>query len=337
MSTMRITTVFLMFVICCCQLHASATDSRRKDFNKADSIAGYYSGHSLRDLRSLASKLTRSLSTDEQKFRAIYKWICQNIDYDYDLYLQNKWKQNKLTTPAAKASWNKKFSAQVFKTLLHNQKTVCTGYAYLVRELATYAGLSCVIVDGYGRTAAAIRGSGRPDHSWNAVRLDGKWYLCDATWSTGAYDMNLKVFVRKFDDAYFLADPSVFIRNHFPLDSSWTLLPDKPTRDEFINGPVVYHAAFTHRIKNLLPQTFDIAVAKGENVTFQFAADSAVVIDRVELSVNTPLDKRSVRPTVYRDVGGDYCVDHRFQFRGDYIVHLLLNDSYAVTYAVKVR
>ena len=66
------------------------------DFAKADSVAALYPDHSLRDLRTLSHKLTTSLSTEEEKFRALYKWVCDNIANDYSFYAINKSKREKL-------------------------------------------------------------------------------------------------------------------------------------------------------------------------------------------------------------------------------------------------
>ena len=52
--------------------------------------------------------------------------------------------------------------------------------------MAGFANIECVIIDGYGKTAQnPIDTHSTPNHSWNAVKLNGDWFLCDATWSAG--------------------------------------------------------------------------------------------------------------------------------------------------------
>ena len=200
------------------------------DYRKADSIATHYQGHELGNLMLLSHRLTANLDTDVEKFRAIYRWVCDNIAYDYGYFALNKSKRDKYQhQPQKLAVWNQEFSKRVFQRLLKHKKTVCTGYAYLVRELATFAGIECQIVDGYGRSAVAnLKGEGIPNHSWNAVKLAGQWYLCDPTWSTGFVDSR-GTFHKKFKEAYFLTKPQVFVQNHYPLDSRWLLL-DKSSK-----------------------------------------------------------------------------------------------------------
>ena len=143
------TWILLITVACSVPRYVRASDFAGTDFSKADSIAALYPRHSLRDPRALAGKLTRPLSTDVEKFRAIYTWVCMNIANDYALYLKNERQRRKYTAPEQRKTWNRAFSAHVFKKLLHEHKTVCPGYAYLVKELAFHAGIKCVIVDGY--------------------------------------------------------------------------------------------------------------------------------------------------------------------------------------------
>jgi hypothetical protein len=57
--------VFSIVVIFSVGLRAQA------DYTKADSVAALYPNYSLKDLKSLANKLTKPLSTDVEKFRAI--------------------------------------------------------------------------------------------------------------------------------------------------------------------------------------------------------------------------------------------------------------------------
>jgi len=101
------------------------------DFAKADSIADLYPDHSLTNLRVLSDKLTAPLSTEKEKFRAIYKWVCNNIANDYSFYTMNKSKREKLSGEELVA-WNKAFAPQVLRTLIESHRSVCTGYAYLV-------------------------------------------------------------------------------------------------------------------------------------------------------------------------------------------------------------
>jgi len=330
-------TCFLV-VIFSVPLHAQRTDFACTDFRNADNLAAQYPKHALNDLKSLADKLTRTLPTEEEKFRAIYVWVANNIEYDYALFLKNKQKRESLKKPEDLAAWNKAFRLRVFKSLLEKQKTVCSGYAYLVRELAMHAGMSCVIVDGYGRTTQSnVGGSGIANHSWNAVRLHNTWYLCDVTWSSGAYDTEQSRYVKKFDAAYFLADPASFVHNHYPLDPSWTLMPHRPTLEQFLNGPIVYSGALLHEIHPLLPGMLNLVATRGETVSFQFVKNGDEIVESIKLSIEGPNTKEAVYPKLHEDANHFYHVDHTFDTKGTQAVHFLLNERYIFTYVVKIR
>jgi transglutaminase/protease-like cytokinesis protein 3 len=205
-----------VFVILTCgsAVCAQISDFQGTDFSKADSIAELNVAHPLKDLKGLADKLTAPLLTDQEKFRAIYKWVCNNIEVDYSLVALNKKNRAKLHGDKL-SKWNKKFNRMVFETLMSQQKTICTGYAYLIRELAFHAGLSCEIVNGYAKPGGVHSTRSRTvNHSWNLIRLNNKMYFCDATWSSGIFNLSTQQFRKKYNDRYFLTDPSLFAQDH---------------------------------------------------------------------------------------------------------------------------
>lgn len=201
--------VFYSFIV-----DAQKTSFAKTNFAKADSIAERYASHSLYDIKGLADKLTGALRTEPEKFRAIYKWVCSNIEVDYRLVEQNRRKRLKLSGDQLK-KWNEQFNRDVFATLLKDRRTVCTGYAYLIRELAYHAGLQCEIIYGHARPGGVTSCEGRPvNHSWNKIYLNGKPYYCDPTWSSGYFCVQTNTFVHRYDDRYFLADAEFFLSEH---------------------------------------------------------------------------------------------------------------------------
>jgi hypothetical protein len=336
---MRSVAIIICIMLSCCwvNLEAQVRDFPGIRFTRADSIAETLRYHSLKNIDLLSHKLTDNLDTDVEKFRAIYTWVCDNISYDYNSFAVNKQQRSKLTDPKELAAWNKKIRVTIYKNLLKDRKTVCTGYAYLVKELAARAGINCVIVDGYGRNSQAnVRGPGQPNHSWNAVRLNNKWYLCDPTWSSGAYDAQLNLFIKQYNDSYFLADPALFIRNHYPLDSSWTLTSYNITLEEFLKRPLAYNTIYKHNLNRVSPNTFDIEVKKGEAARFSLGNENGLQESRIELSIGR--SGMVVAPTNVSQVSdGLYLFDYTFHTKGKQMMHVLVDGEYAYTYSVNVR
>jgi transglutaminase/protease-like cytokinesis protein 3 len=317
-------------------LHAQLADFNAIDFKKADSVAALYPNHPLKNLKLLSDKLTTPFVKQGEKFRAIYTWVCTNIENDYPLYLTIKHKREKLINqPKELREWNKKIGKQVFDKLRQEQKTICTGYAYLIRELATHAGLNSVIVDGYGRTSQSnIGGVGVANHSWNAVQLNNGWYLCDATWSSGAVDTQLGVFIKKYNDVYFLADPSLFLRNHYPLDSAWMLVKAKPTLQQFLNGPIVYSSTYQHQIKKFFPEKFDIVASKGVPIEIGFSTEDKQTVTKIELEVAGSNFKYCCE--VKKSANNQFSLHHTFKARGTFILHVLIDSQHSFSYRVRV-
>jgi hypothetical protein len=334
---MKKTVLLLVFLTLSACLYAQISDFNYTDFRKADSIAAQYSRVSLQDIRTLSHLLTTKLRTPQEKFRAIYKWVCDNIENDYSLYMKTSRQRAKLKSDAEFRAWNKKFNDLVFRKLIAKQKTVCSGYAYLIRELALHAGMTCEIINGYGRTAVSnIGGKGLPNHTWNAIQLGGKWYLCDATWSSGAINLQESQFIPKFNEAYFLADPSLFIRNHYPLDSAWMLVRDKPSLHQFLTRPIVYSPVYDYNITEINPETFKASATLGEKFSIEFNVNGKS-IPKATLQMKGPRGLMSVAPQLYRSNSGLYAIDHVFASKGKHVVHVLLDDRYAFTYSVKVE
>ncbi|GHN00370.1 hypothetical protein WSM22_18590 [Cytophagales bacterium WSM2-2] len=305
------------------------------DFHRADSVAASCAGLSLKDLGRLSEKLTQPLPTDVEKFRSIYVWVCNNIANDYNLFLENDSKRKKLSGDELKA-WSKKFTAKTFRKLYFEKQTVCTGYAYLVKELASRVGIRCVIVNGYGRTAKSnVKEQSNVNHSWNAVLLNNQWYLCDPTWSSGAIDLEQQQFVKKYNNAYFLADPELFVRNHYPVDTSWILLKKKPTMQEFLNRPLIYYAAYNHGVTRFTPDIFEITTTKADTVSFCFETKFSS-IEKAALYITQP-GRASISVAHARKTNGFYCIDYAFKTKGRYVVTLLLEGEYVVSYTVDVQ
>jgi len=112
---------FLVFVLCfSVRLQAQIPAFSARDFHKADSVVALYPDHSLVNLKSFADKLTQPFSTDTDKFRAIYKWVCNNIEYDYGLYVKNKYSREKWQNcPEKLKQWNKKVKTAAVDGLTH--------------------------------------------------------------------------------------------------------------------------------------------------------------------------------------------------------------------------
>jgi len=310
------------------------------EFNQADSIALKYKDASLNNLPVLVHNLTTGLNTEAEKFRSIYTWVCSNIENDYGAYQKTVKKRKKLlANPKALTEWNNSFTPKVFEKLLKQRKTACTGYAFLIRELATLADINCQIINGYGRTPTLILDKNSiPNHSWNSVELNGKWYLCDPTWSAGRIilEEDGPRFKPDYFDGYFLADPVIFAKNHLPLKREWCLLEEPPTFQQFLEGPVVYKNAFASNIIPIAPSKMNLKVTKNEKLSFLFSVPETYNCENLTIKLGNGPNGKLYEPSLTREQ--NLCrLEYSFEKSGLFDMHILADESIIATYVVKVK
>ena len=320
--------------------YGQRSDFNTIDFKKADSVAALYSDASLKNLPVLTHNLTATLPTDVEKFRAIYTWVSTNIKNDYSSYIKTRKKRKKLIqNKEALKDWNNSFTPQVFENLLKHKKTACTGYAYLTRELASLAGINCNIINGYSKTVnLTLDKNSIPNHSWNAVELNGKWYLCDPTWSAGKIllDEGTPRFEANYYDGYFLAEPALFIKNHYPLKKEWSLLTDTPSFKDFIQGPIIYKEAFTNVIIPIAPIQMHTESIKNKEVSFVLTSFNPLKKEDIVLILNNGISSKDIQPQIIKNQN-EYTLQHTFEKSGKYDVHIKIADTIITTYVVRIK
>jgi hypothetical protein len=103
--------------------------------------------------------------------------------------------------------------------VLKSKAAVCAGYSNLYNEMCRLAKIESTVIHGYSK-GFGYRGSlgPAPDHAWNAVNLNSKWYLVDVTWDAGYVDT--KTFIKRYSGAYLFTDSRSFLYSHLPDQES---------------------------------------------------------------------------------------------------------------------
>lgn len=146
---------------------------------------------------NVSHQLTTNCTTDLEKARAIYDWICENISYDtnYRIY-------------TADECWD-------------NRKGVCQAYCELFYRLCEPLGIECIIISGESKDIYGNIGSG--GHAWVYAKVDDGAILLDPTWGAGY--VNNGVFERRTDHSdWFQIDPYWMIFSHFPKDERFQFI-----------------------------------------------------------------------------------------------------------------
>ncbi len=172
------------------------------------------------DLPHLVAQLIAPAKNDFEKARSLFTWLVHYLQFDDKAYRKGNKRLNRNTDD-----------------ILRRRKAVCFGYAQLYRQLCKQAALPCYIISGYSKQSPVDQQRHeQPNHAWNAVKLEGRWYLLDATWAS-----NLRLqpneFMRKYKTDYFLTPPALFILEHLPADPMWQLLPCPLPADQFWQSP----------------------------------------------------------------------------------------------------
>lgn len=249
--------IFLLSITQCCLAQSSTKQYLSEDAIDSPEI--------------LAQLLTTADTTERQKVTSIFNWITQNIAYNVKRFENNNNRYASVLDEEEEdeASPLKPLHERVAIQVLKRRTAVCGGYANLFKSLCKYAGIRCEVVTGLGKTSA-----GRLDkrftsnHRWNAVYFDTAWHLVDATWASGHINYRNE-FERSYNPAYFLSDPAEFIKDHYPEDVRWTLLPQPPLINEFMYSPFKTTAFNKFYISAFKPAAGIIDANIGDSIVFE--------------------------------------------------------------------
>jgi len=185
-------------------------------------------------VKTLATYLMQKAKTDEEKSRAIYVWLAQNISYN-----------------------DEEYNTGVYKTyntedVLLKRTSVCEGYSNLYLALATEMNLEAIKISGYSKGYGYTEGEkfGKTDHAWNAVKINGAWKIVDATWGTGYTEtVNGKASsVKEFSNDWFNVEPAAAVFTHFPESASNLFLEQTITLADYQKMPCIrvshFHLGF---------------------------------------------------------------------------------------------
>lgn len=183
---------------------------------------------------ALSKFITRDFVTDEEKVRAIYSWIIQNIAYEPDEYKQFDFKFKNYRERNQK---EQKTREKVIERTLKKGIAVCEGYAMLFEKLCELQGISNYLVRG--DTKSNFNDIGRSfakNHMWNVVYIDDKPYLFDPTWGAGRFNGK---FIKEPSYFYYKTPPHLFFKTHYPEMLEDAYIDNIVSREVFSAMPLI--------------------------------------------------------------------------------------------------
>jgi hypothetical protein len=196
---------------------------------------------------NLAKALCKTLKTDREKARVLFTWVALNIRYDL----------NAVGKEGPDADSQEEYEAKRVTQAYRKGRGVCMDYALLYKQMADAVGLECAFVTGHSK--GSVRG-GWGDHAWNAVKINGKWELLDATWGSGHVKDDGK-FHAIFQAGYFFTPPRIFALDHFPEEEKWQCLDTPISKNTFKTQAAFSYGDLEHDILDAKP--FGAPLTKG--------------------------------------------------------------------------
>lgn len=127
-------------------------------------------------LIQLANTLTKDLTTDREKIEAVYRYIVDNVKYDY----------NKINVISTDYVPN-------IDEIITIKKGICYDYAALFAGILRSEGIHTKLVKGYRNNLTAY-------HAWNEVLLDDSWVIVDTTYDAALSRVQSQGMIKSVDE-----------------------------------------------------------------------------------------------------------------------------------------
>lgn len=152
--------------------------------------------------QNIANYINSNYISNENKLRAVFIWITDNIQYDINnMYNFNQAKD------------------QIITQTLRTRVGVCQDYAELFTDIANKIGIKTYVVLGYTKQNNVVTYN---PHAWCAAIIDSSWFLFDPTWGAGTIQDS--EYIKDLDTEYFKMSPEFAIKTHMPFDPLWQFL-----------------------------------------------------------------------------------------------------------------
>ena len=203
-------------------------------------------------VKSLSNQIVGGETDDYAKIFLLHKWVAENIYYDYDAYFGD------MGTFYSSAD------------ILANKRSVCEGYANLLKDLILAQGIPCMKATTYALGVSSSGGSfsvsadeantDRSNHAHVEAWVGGRWVVMDATWDsnnkyeggsyykdapTGFYYFDITPEALAMDHKYITrADGQLKMQNGTVTGADTSAAPAEPSDRIFSDVPAdAYYAA----------------------------------------------------------------------------------------------
>ena len=214
--------------------------------------------------------------------------------------------------------------------------------ANLYQEMASQAGIRCIVVEGYTRYSTADI-EDQPveiNHSWNVVQLGqspDKWYYVDASLAGSFPGNNFKSVTRHFASGYFFSPTPTFNLTHYPANGSWQLgRPWTKGAKDFLKMPLVYPLASNYGIQRFSPMDGSIKAKVGKAITFNITLKNKIP-KIIELQTAAGRKISNPVPIEFSTTETGITFNYSFPNFGDYNLKILADGAPVIEYLLSVE
>lgn len=306
--------VFLTGLNCFSQNKYSRIDVAVSKFGSLDSS----------NIATIADTITAQFPEKEDKARAIFYWIANNISIDPKASRSN---DKKNTNPA---------------DVIRNRKTNALGFSLLIQEMMSLANIRCLSIDGYTKSDIANLNDpiDEPNSSWNVVQLGtspDQWFYIDAFMAAGFTDKKFTSFTKEFTSEYFFPDKATFNLLHFPDNTAWLLGPGVKSVKEFYSLPVYSNAAIIYGLQKTEPLKGMIKTKLKNSVQFNFEFNKSLSPSEIILIAGDYPKPEKPVSVKFSNSGNTLSFTHQFKTESEYPVQILIDGKLLATYFAEVN
>ena len=315
--------IFLLLPIFLLFNHHSSAQNYKKNYSVTDALTQKLGALDSLNVARITDTLTRTLGDKEQKARAIFFWIANNIAID---------------AKAVKSNDQRKSAPE---DVIRLRKATPLGFAKLLQEMSSMVNIRCLVVDGY--TKNNVDDINNPadeiNHSWNVLQLGqspDQWFFADTYNASGFTDKKLSSFTPEFTGAYFFADKALFNLDYYPDNSAWQLGGGPKNKKDFYALPVIKKAAYTIGLKKPVPMNGFIKTKTKSKVNFSFTCSTDAGIENISMLIGEGKKMQKPEPMNFTVQNGLLSFSYQFKTEDTYPVKILADGKEIMEYLVEV-
>ena len=241
-----------------------------QNFTHVDNLVGKYPNFSR--VEDLANKIAKDFTSEEDKVRAAFYWLATNIRYDLKEYYNPSQRSYnfRYSTESEKQQKLQAIKDKIVATAFATKYGVCEEYAQAFKKICDLLGIEAAVISGNVRNVP--QEIGKPEkasnHAWNAVKLNDKWVILDATWAAG-YEYNGR-WVQLFNNYFYDIPKHKILKTHYPKDTLWLLRFGRMSVTEFYNQPIYGNLFLNSDVELITPQTGILNVNPSKEIRLKF-------------------------------------------------------------------